>query len=254
MRKEVWRDVILSSVAFLALMWVAFFWAQKYFPMEQDSAAVAKVEEKKVAYLTFDDGPSKHTQEVLDILDTYHVKATFFVTGSNPEYYDLIKKADAKGHAIGIHTFSHDYGKIYSSEEAYFEDVNKTNALIEKQTGHKVNILRFPGGTSHTVSRKYSSGIMSTLAASVTQKGYEYYDWNASNGDGNCYVESDSLINTALKEIRDKKEVMSLMHDGTGNKATVEALPTILKSMLSQGYEFRVIDSSTPVFHHHIAN
>ena len=70
MRKEVWRDVILSSVAFLALMWVAFFWAQKYFPMEQDSAAVAKVEEKKVAYLTFDDGPSKHTQEVLDILDT----------------------------------------------------------------------------------------------------------------------------------------------------------------------------------------
>ena len=72
MRKEVWRDVILSSVAFLALMWVAFFWAQKYFPMEQDSAAVAKVEEKKVAYLTFDDGPSKHTQEVLDILDTYH--------------------------------------------------------------------------------------------------------------------------------------------------------------------------------------
>ena len=104
MRKEVWRDVILSSVAFLALMWVAFFWAQKYFPMEQDSAAVAKVEEKKVAYLTFDDGPSKHTQEVLDILDTYHVKATFFVTGSNPEYYDLIKKADAKGHAIGIHT------------------------------------------------------------------------------------------------------------------------------------------------------
>ena len=75
-----------------------------------------------------------------------------------------------------------------------------------------------------------------------------------TNGDGNCYVGSDSLINTALKEIRDKKEVMILMHDGTGNKATVEALPTILKSMLSQGYEFVIIDSSTPVFHHHIAN
>ena len=254
MKKEVWRDVILSSVAFLALMWVAFFWAQKYFPMEQDTSAVAKLEEKKVAYLTFDDGPSKHTQEILDILEAYHVKATFFVTGSNPEYYDLIQKEDALGHAIGIHTFSHDYGKIYSSEKAYFEDVDKTNALIEKQTGHKVNILRFPGGTSNTVSRKYSSGIMSTLASAVTKKGYAYYDWNASNGDGNCYVGSDTLINTALKEIRDKKEVMILMHDGTGNKATVEALPVILKSMQSQGYEFRIIDSSTPEFHHHIAN
>lgn len=176
------------------------------------------------------------------------------MTGSNPEYYDLIQKEDALGHAIGIHTFSHDYGKIYSSEKAYFEDVEKTNALIEKQTGHKVNILRFPGGTSNTVSRKYSSGIMSTLASAVTKKGYAYYDWNASNGDGNCYVGSDTLINTALKEIRDKKEVMILMHDGTGNKATVEALPVILKSMQSQGYEFRIIDSSTPEFHHHIAN
>lgn len=252
MKKVILRDVILSSMAFLFFMWVGFMWIQKYIPLEESTATMA--EEKKIAYLTFDDGPSKHTQEILDILDTYKIKATFFVTGSNPDYYDLIKKEDELGHAIGVHSFTHDYKEIYASEEAYFADVDKMNALIQQQTGHTVDILRFPGGTSNTVSRKYSSGIMSTLATAVKEKGYRYYDWNASNGDGNCYFDSSVLINTALKEIRGKNEVMLLMHDGTGNKATVQALPIILKSMISQGYEFRIIDSSTPVVHHHIAN
>lgn len=236
-------------------MWIVFAWAQTYVPMKEESTAVAKNEDKKTMYLTFDDGPSKNTQKVLDILDEYHVKATFFVTGSNPKYYDEIKKAYDKGHGIAIHTFSHDYKKIYSSEDAYFKDVEKMNALIKKQIGHTVKALRFPGGSSNTVSRKYQNKIMSVLTESVLSKGYQYYDWNASNGDGNCYANSSALISTAKKEVRGKNEIMMLMHDGTGNHATVEALPAILKDLIDQGYEFKIIDDTTSeVFHHHIAN
>lgn len=255
MSKKVLRDVCISSICFLCLMWIAFGWAQKYYPMSTDSSTVANVEKKKVMYLTFDDGPSKNTQKILDILDEYKVKATFFVTGTNPDYYDYIKKAYDKGHGIAIHTFSHDYKTIYSSEEAYFKDIDKANELIEKQIGHTVKVLRFPGGSSNTVSRKYQNKIMTQLTKSVLAKGYQYYDWNASNGDGNCYTDSSTLIATALREIRGKDEVMMLMHDGTGNKATAEALPTILKSLINQGYVFEIIDDSTGgVFHHHIAN
>lgn len=236
-------------------MWVTFKWAQKYLPMQEASTMTAKTGIKKTMYLTFDDGPSKNTQKVLDILDEYHVKATFFVTGSNPKYYNDIKKAYDKGHGIAIHTFSHDYKKIYSSEDAYFKDVDKMNALIKEQIGHPVKALRFPGGSSNTVSRNYQNKIMSVLTQAVLSKGYQYYDWNASNGDGNCYASSAVLISTAKKEVHGKNEVMMLMHDGTGNNATIKALPVILKDFIDQGYVFKIIDDTTAeAFHHHIAN
>lgn len=142
----------------------------------------------------------------------------------------------------------------YTSVDGYFKDVEKMNDIIEKQTGKRTKILRFPGGVSNTVSRKYASKIMSKLAKKVEEHGYHYYDWNASNGDGNCYTSVDSLINTGLKEVRNQDTVMMLMHDGGANKATVEALPTLLNSYIQQGFEFRIIDDTTPVFHHHIAN
>lgn len=250
MKKEVWKYVIISCLAFLGTVWCLFAYINTYIP--EDSILVNT--EKKVAYLTFDDGPSKNTEEILNILDTYKVKATFFVTGLNKEYYDMIKKEKDAGHIIGIHTFSHDYESIYSSEEAYFDDIDMIQDIIVKQTGQLSMILRFPGGSSNTVSKNYSAGIMKVLTDAVTEKGYLYFDWNASNGDGNSNMSTASLINTALKEIRGKNEVMILMHDGTGNKNTVEALPIILKSMISQGYEFQVIDTSSAVFHHQIAN
>lgn len=255
MKKETIRDVMISCASFLFLVFLASLWAHTNLPInEEDTISVAKTVEKKTIYLTFDDGPSKHTKEILDILDTYSVKATFFVTGENPDYYDLIKEASSRGHVIGMHTFSHNYAKIYASETAYFEDLDKINALIEQQIGRKVTLLRFPGGTSNTVSRKYQGGIMSALSKDVLEKGYQYFDWNASNGDGNSYVGSSSLVNQALREVKDKHDVMMLMHDGTGNKATVEALPSILENLQKQGYEFKVIDEFTPVFHHTIAN
>lgn len=254
MDKRVVRSVSISCGVFILLVFLASMWLRTYLPSNDSTQTMADVQDKKVIYLTFDDGPSKNTQKVLDILDKYKVKATFFVTGENPEYADMIYEAFHRGNGIGIHTFSHDYAQIYASEEAYLEDMNKMNALIKKQIGHRVNIMRFPGGASNTVSRNYRSGIMTTLSKTLMQKGYQYYDWNASNGDGDCYQDSSSLITTAIREAGEQNNVMMLMHDGSGNDATVEALPRIIETLQAKGYEFRVIDNATPVFHHHIAN
>lgn len=209
---------------------------------------------KKIMYLTFDDGPSKHTQAILDILDTYQVKATFFVTAESKEYLDLIKVEKEKGHAIGVHTYSHDYATIYQSVDAYFEDFYKMNEIIKEQTGEYATIMRFPGGSSNTISKKYSEGIMTTLAQQVQEKGYQYYDWNASNGDGNSHTSVDALVKQGVEEVKNQEISMVLMHDGGGSDETVSALPTLLEYYLKEGYEFKIIDESTPMFHHHIHN
>lgn len=248
MDKKTWNKILLSCFCFLGLVVIS-----SYFVHKQDHP-VSKQSTHKIMYLTFDDGPSQHTQEVLDILKKYNAKATFFVTGEKKEYEYLIKEEYKQGHAIGIHTFSHDYGKIYSSPEAYFKDIEKMNDVIEKQIGHKVKILRFPGGSSNTVSRKYCDGIMTQLTKDVLDKGYQYYDWNASNGDGNSNLSVSTLVDTGQKEVGEQEVVMVLMHDGAGSEETVKALPSLLEYYQKQGYEFRIIDDSTPEFHHHVNN
>ncbi len=252
MNKKTFQKVLIASIGFLVFvtfMAIVF----RHFADEATKPAVAKAEEK-VMYLTFDDGPSKHTAEVLNILKENDVKATFFVTGEFPEYESMIKEEKDQGHAIGVHTYSHDYAKIYTSPEAYFKDIDEVNEIIKRQTGSTTPFLRFPGGASNTVSRKYNQGIMTVLSKQVQDKGYQYYDWNAENGDGNPGLSADTLIETALKEAKGKQSVMMLMHDGAGNGETVKALPAILKEFKAQGYEFKVIDPTTPIFHHHIAN
>lgn len=248
MDKKTWKKVLISCFCFLGLVAIS-----SYYVHRQDHA-VTKQSAHKIMYLTFDDGPSQNTQEVLDILKKYNAKATFFVTGEKKEFENLIKEEYQQGHAIGIHTYSHDYGKIYASPEAYFKDINKMNEIIEKQIGHKVKILRFPGGSSNTVSKKYCDGIMTRLTKDVLDKGYQYYDWNASNGDGDSHLSVNALLDTGRKEVGEQEVVMVLMHDGAGNEETVKALPSLLEYYQKQGYEFRIIDDSTPEFHHHVNN
>ena len=127
-------------------------------------------EEEKVVYLTFDDGPSENTQKVLDILEQYDAKATFFITGSREECRPLIKKAYEAGHTIGLHTYSHDYADVYSSVDAYFEDLEKVGKVAEEQIGYVPCFIRFPGGSSNAVSKKYTQGIMTELTSLVQEK------------------------------------------------------------------------------------
>lgn len=209
-------------------------------------------ESEKVVYLTFDDGPSRHTPEVLDILDKYHCKATFFITGMNPKYRSHIKEAHDKGHTIGLHTYSHSYSKVYSSVEAYFDDLQKVGELAKEYIGYVPKYIRFPGGSSNLVSKKYTVGIMSELTKMVEDKGYIYYDWNAENGDGRSHVSQSQMIQYATSSNANK--IMILMHDANGKENTVKTLPKVIEYYQKKGYTFKAIDDSSFVPHQKVNN
>ena len=205
-----------------------------------------------VVYLTFDDGPSYNTPKVLEILNKYNVKATFFVTGFNTGYQSYIKTAYDAGHTIALHTYSHQYS-IYTSKETYYADLNQISDLVYNLTGYRSPYIRFPGGSSNMISSQYCSGIMSVLSQDVLAKGYQYYDWNVSSGDasGN-YVNAATIVNNATNV--SKGTVMILFHDANGKDTTVEALPSIIEYYQKLGYIFKGIDGSTSGFHHGVNN
>lgn len=204
--------------------------------------------------LTFDDGPSSNTKEILEILDQYHIKATFFVTGTSPKDFHYIKEAYQKGHTIGLHTYSHDYEYIYSSLKNYISDLNKIKDVVYQQIGMNVNFIRFPGGSSNLVSKKYNDGIMTRLTKKVIDLGYQYYDWTSINGDGEGIKTVDGLKKKAIEEIGNREDIMFLMHDSGTQENTVKALPDILDYLIEQGYVFQVLDETSPTFHHHVQN
>ena len=208
----------------------------------------------KTVYLTFDDGPSAHTQEVLDILDTYGIKATFFVTGINPEYADMIGECYRRGHTIGLHTYTHDYAQVYASYDAYWADLDAIAAVVREQIGYVPCFIRFPGGSSNTVSANYTLGIMSQLVQDVRAAGYQYFDWDASCGDGAEHTADELVDATIADSSYGYTTIVFLMHDGAEKATTVEALPRIIEYFQGQGYAFAPLDRSTPAPHHGIGN
>ena len=207
----------------------------------------------KVVYLTFDDGPSYNTSKVLDILKKYNVKATFFVTGCGQNYNDMILRAYNEGHAIGLHTYTHDYASVYSSEEAYYNDLNTVGNMVKDIIGFKPNIIRFPGGASNTISANYKEGIMTTLVDSVIQHGYQYYDWNVSSGDAaGVNVDADTIVEAASSG--SGQQLMVLFHDAAAKDTTVEALPKVIEYYKKQGYVFMPITKDKSMICHHSTN
>lgn len=142
---------------------------------------------RKVVYLTLDDGPSDLTEKFLDLFDQLNVKATFFVTAQDPNHYYLMHEAYKRGHTIALHSYSHNYDEIYASEEAFYDDLEKLEKLVEEQIGYVPCFFRFPGGSSNTISEDYSKGIMSKLTKGMNERGYQYWDWNLDTGDGAAY-------------------------------------------------------------------
>ncbi len=196
----------------------------------------------KTVYLTFDDGPGPYTEKLLKYLKKYDVKATFFVTNQSPKYKYMLKEIVEDGHAIGVHTRSHEWS-IYSSRKSYLKDFDAMHKIILDETGVDTKIMRFPGGTNNTVSRKYSRGIMKDLASYMTKEGYIYFDWNVDCGDTSGYS-SSKIAQTTINQIKKRHTSVVLMHDIKRN--TVEAVSTIIEYCLKNGYEFAVIDESTP--------
>ena len=205
----------------------------------------------KIAYLTFDDGPSINTYKILDILDKYNVKATFFViyhSGYKKQYQAIVKR----GHTIALHSYTHNYSKIYKDEKGYFADLKKIHDYIEDVTGVDSNIIRFPGGSSNTVSNKYNKGIMKTLKTSVEKKGYVYHDWNVDSTDAAGRNRKASLLLSNVKKgAKNKKVIDVLMHDtGKSKKTTVQALPSIIEYLRKQGYSFEALTPDTKPIQH----
>lgn len=204
----------------------------------------------KIIYLTFDDGPNSNTKKILEILDKYQVKATFFVTNQFSNYQYLIEDIYKKGHAIGIHTYSHNYKKIYKSEEAFFEDLYKIDEIIYKYTNTHTKLTRFPGGSSNTIS-KFNKGIITRLSKQLQEKGYVYFDWNVDSKDTST-TNSQKIANNVINGIKNKSKSVVLMHDI--KPANGQALEKIITYALSNGYTFLPLDESSPTAHHRIAN
>jgi len=207
----------------------------------------------KVVFLTFDDGPSENTGKILKILEKYDAKATFFVTGNGQADNHFIKEAYDQGNAIGLHTYTHDYSYVYSSVDNYFQDLQQISDMVKDITGEAPKVIRFPGGSSNTVSANYTEGIMSRLVDLVHEKGYEYFDWNVSSGDasGND-IPVDTIVQgaTACEE----QYCTILFHDTMAKNTTVEALPEIIRHYKEQGYVFLPLTRDSVAAHHGVNN
>lgn len=199
-----------------------------------------------VAYLTFDDGPSDNTERILDILATNNIKATFFVNG-RPGRESTYQRIVNEGHKIGNHTYSHDYGEVYSSQEGFFNSVNKLNEYLVSLGIGKPDIIRFPGGSNNTVSVKYGGAeLMDMLINEVIINGYDYFDWNVSSGDASKTTEEKSIIiDNVKKGCAGKSNPVILMHDSSPKTTTAEALQEIIDYLIGQGYSFGTLESGS---------
>lgn len=196
-------------------------------------------EKGKTIYLTFDDGPSARTAEILDILKEKEIHATFFVRyREDKESQKIYKRIVKEGHAIGVRSKSEDYNAIYQSVETYLKDFAETAKLIETATDKKPEIFRFPGGSINA----YNNEIYQELIAEMLRRGYTYYDWNVASGDASAKATPKVIYNTVTNGIADRERAIVLMHDSSSKMATVAALPDIIKNLQSEGYRFEALN------------
>jgi len=212
-----------------------------------DGAFEFKDVQGKVCYLTFDDGPNvQNTTKILDTLKKNNAKATFFVIyreGADAEA--LYKRIVNEGHTIAVHTASHNYNQIYSSVAAYLADFEKISSHIEKITGVKPEIFRFPGGSINT----YNVAVYHEIIAEMLRRGYTYYDWNVSSGDASAsWVSVKSITNNVVSGCSRQNQPIVLMHDGTGHGNTADAVPEIIKQLKTQGFSFEGLDKTIKPF------
>lgn len=209
---------------------------------------------KSIAYLTFDDGPSNITNSVLDILKKYNVKATFFVINSPSYNKTTLQREVREGHTIGLHAYSHNYAIAYKDDNSYLDGIDKLRAQVKSDTGYDSHYIRFPGGSSNTISKKYSKGIMTRITKMAKQREYKYYDWNVDDDDAGRAKTADDCYNNVIRELKPNRSNIVLMHDFGTNKKILEALPRIIEYCQKNGYKMLPIDNNTPEIHHGIAN
>lgn len=199
-------------------------------------------------YLTFDDGPSSNTDKILDILNEYGVKATFFVCGKErytEEYQRIVKE----GHTLGMHSYSHKFREIYQSPETFKADMEMLHDFLYEVTGVDSRIIRFPGGSSNTIC---DTAVMQELIDNLSQEGLTYFDWNVSSGDAaSNYISAQQIASNVLDNVERFGSVVVLMHDSAVKDTTVEALPIIIEKILESENTvlLPITEDTTPIQH-----
>ena len=199
-------------------------------------------------YLTFDDGPSSNTDAILDTLNRYNVKATFFLVAKEDDISkDKIRRMAAEGHSIGVHSYSHKYSDIYASLDTFKNDVNSMRNYLEGIIGYKPNLYRFPGGSGNKVTNVDIRECISYL----NDQDIKYYDWNVSSGDAasNAYT-SDELVENVMKDVLKYKTSVVLLHDADNKGTTAEALPALLEALQATNANLLPITDATPSVQH----
>ena len=260
-----WQYVMLAVAIFIAILFCCYYIVSQsrwgfytsggihdvenpvFSPLKEVVTDGDKEAETKRAYLTFDDGPSGNTGEILDILDANDVKATFFVVGRGDEYYDTYRDIVGRGHTLALHSYTHDYDKIYASLDDFAEDIEELRNLLYDVTGVNCVYYRFPGGSSNTVSKVD----MDTLIDYVESQGLIYYDWNALNNDAVCgSYTPEQLVDNIMKDAVCHDDVVILMHDLDARHCTVESLQMLIDELRAEGFTLLPIDENAPLVRH----
>ena len=198
---------------------------------------------RSMVALTFDDGPSKNTVPILEILDREQVPATFFVCAqdANERYLPLVADIAAAGHQIALHSATHQYSKIYASTDAFWQDIKALRQALEPYVDvGGIDWLRFPGGSTNTVSHRYGGrGIMKTLKAQAEQKGYHWIDWNVCAEDATAsHPDAAQILRNIRRDAEGHDLCVVLLHDTKATSQTVKALPDIIQWFREEGYTF----------------
>lgn len=217
-------------------------------PEELERNEDADTQGRKRVYLTFDDGPSIYTGQILDILAANDVKATFFVIArENESYWDYYTRILEEGHVLGMHSYTHDYNQVYASLESFENDVSRLSQFLYERTGEYPTIYRFPGGSSNTVCNVP----MEECIAYLNEQGIVYYDWNALNGDAvTNELSTDKLIDNIMTSVHQNNTSIVLMHDMQSRHNTIESLQELIDILKEEGYEILPIDEDTPLIQH----
>ncbi len=209
---------------------------------DKDKKAKKGIYKGKKVYLTFDDGPSKYTNDILDILAEYDVKATFFVIGkTDEESKNLYQRIVEEGHTLGMHSYSHDYSKIYNSVEDFDKDFTKLWNLLYDIIGYRPKIYRFPGGSANQVNENG----MEDFIRYLNKKSVTYYDWNVENKDATgVEYTKEQLVDNVLKTMTGKTICVVLMHDSSKKKSTVDSLPVLIETLISGDAQLLPLDET----------
>lgn len=210
--------------------------------IENNEESSSEIKKEKVVYITFDDGPCGDiTNEVLDILKKENVPATFFVIGSLVKGQEnIVLRMKNEGHAIGLHSFSHERSKLYCNDESFLNETLQCQETLYEVTGENYNIIRFPFGCNNK-----SYKLTKNLVNALHEKNFKLYDWNIDSGDGaNASLSPQNIVKRSCKT--QKSNAIVLMHCSYVHRNSVLALPCIIRHYKENDYIFKVIDENTP--------